>query len=85
MYPLLIADSIPGKATVRIAVEEGVAYRVGRFDVTGNRRFSIEEISGYFPFGAAVVAAGPQADRISASTPRPASKIFNWRFIFPLL
>ena len=56
MRDTLIADSIPGKATVRIAVEEGVAYRVGRFDVTGNRRFSIEEISGYFPFGAAVVA-----------------------------
>ncbi|MGQ0704199.1 MAG: outer membrane protein assembly factor BamA [Gemmatimonadales bacterium] len=52
----LIADSVPGKGVVRITVDEGPAYRVGRFDVTGNRRFSIEELSGYFPFGAGALA-----------------------------
>ena len=52
----LIADTIPGKAIVRIAVDEGPQYKVGRFEVSGNRRFSTEEISNLFPFGREVVA-----------------------------
>ncbi len=52
----LIADSVPGKAIVRIQVDEGKAYKVGRFEVTGNRRYSAEELSAYFPFGKEVVA-----------------------------
>lgn len=52
----LIADSVPGKAIVRVTVEEGQAYQVGRFEVAGNRRFSIEEISTFFPFGKEVLA-----------------------------
>ncbi|HEU5218793.1 MAG TPA: POTRA domain-containing protein, partial [Gemmatimonadales bacterium] len=52
----LIADSVPGKAIVRIQVEEGKAYKVGRFEVSGNRRYSAEELSTYFPFGKEVVA-----------------------------
>jgi outer membrane protein insertion porin family len=52
----LIADTIPGKAIVRIAVDEGPQYKVGRFEVSGNRRFSTEEISNLFPFGKEVVA-----------------------------
>jgi outer membrane protein insertion porin family len=57
----LVADSVPGKAIIRIAVEEGPAYKVGRFEVTGNRRFSTEEVSGFFPFGKAVVAGSGTA------------------------
>jgi outer membrane protein insertion porin family len=66
----LVADSVPGKAIVKIAVEEGRAYKVGRFEVSGNRRFSAEELSAYFPFGKEVVAgtANPAATR---STGRP--------------
>jgi outer membrane protein insertion porin family len=52
----LVADSTPGKAIIRITVDEGAAYKVGRFDVAGNRRFSIEEVSTFFPFGKGVVA-----------------------------
>jgi outer membrane protein insertion porin family len=52
----LIADSVPGKAIVRVKVDEGDPYKVGRFEVSGNRRFSVEEISGYFPFGKEVLA-----------------------------
>jgi outer membrane protein insertion porin family len=48
----LIADSVPGKAIVRIGVDEGAAYKVGRFDIAGNRRFSSDELSNLFPFGA---------------------------------
>ena len=52
----LIADSVPGKAIVRVKVDEGEAYKVGRFEVSGNRRFSSEEISTLFPFGKEVQA-----------------------------
>ncbi len=52
----LIADSVPGKAIIRIQVDEGRAYKVGRFEVSGNRRYSAEELSAYFPFGKVVVA-----------------------------
>jgi outer membrane protein insertion porin family len=52
----LIADSVPGKAIVRVKVDEGQAYRVGRFEVVGNRRFSVEEISTFFPFGKEIQA-----------------------------
>ena len=56
----LVADSVPGKAIIRITVDEGPAYKVGRFEVTGNRRFSIEEISTFFPFGKLTVAGSGQ-------------------------
>ncbi len=52
----LIADSVPGKAIIKIQVDEGQAYKVGRFEVSGNRRFSAEDLSAYFPFGKEVVA-----------------------------
>jgi outer membrane protein insertion porin family len=52
----LIADSVPGKAIVRVAVDEGATYKVGRFDVSGNRRFSTEDLSAIFPFGRNVTA-----------------------------
>ena len=52
----LIADSIPGKAIVRVQVDEGQAYKVGRFELAGNRRFSVEEISSFFPFGKQILA-----------------------------
>jgi outer membrane protein insertion porin family len=52
----LIADSMPGKAIVRVTVDEGAAYKVGRFDIAGNRRFSVEEISTYLPFGKEILA-----------------------------
>ncbi len=52
----LIPDSVPGKAIVQFQVAEGPAYQVGRFEVSGNRRFSSEQISGFFPFGELVQA-----------------------------
>ncbi len=56
----LIADSIPGKGIIKIAVDEGVQYKVGHFDISGNRRFSNEELSGYLTFGTGTVAGTGQ-------------------------
>ncbi len=46
---LLVNDST-GKATLVVQVSEGEPYRVGTFDVVGNRRFSTEEIETLNPF-----------------------------------
>lgn len=46
----LIVDRERGKALARITVDEGQRYRVGDFEVTGNRRFNAEEIERFFPF-----------------------------------
>ncbi|HEV7364811.1 MAG TPA: outer membrane protein assembly factor BamA [Gemmatimonadales bacterium] len=47
----LVSDSTGGKAVLRLTVDEGPVYRVGTFDIQGNRRFSIEELRALYPFG----------------------------------
>jgi outer membrane protein insertion porin family len=47
----LIVDRERGKALLDITVEEGKRYRVGSFEVVGNRRFSSEEVERFYPFG----------------------------------
>jgi outer membrane protein insertion porin family len=43
-------DSTTGKAVLHLAVEEGTAYKVGQFQVAGNRRFSTDELTALYPF-----------------------------------
>jgi outer membrane protein insertion porin family len=52
----LVSDSVPGKAILRLAVDEGESYQVGTFEINGNRRYSTEELSTFFPFGSRIVA-----------------------------
>jgi outer membrane protein insertion porin family len=47
----LISDSAGGKAVLHLTVDEGQVYRVGAFDIQGNRRFSTEELRTFYPFG----------------------------------
>lgn len=44
-------DTLHGKATLHLAVEEGQVYKIGGFQVIGNRRFSTEELMALYPFG----------------------------------
>ncbi|HEU4563232.1 MAG TPA: outer membrane protein assembly factor BamA [Gemmatimonadaceae bacterium] len=46
----LVVDRERGKALVRLNVDEGKQYKVGTFEVAGNRRFSTEELQRFFPF-----------------------------------
>ncbi|MGH7606915.1 MAG: outer membrane protein assembly factor BamA, partial [Gemmatimonadales bacterium] len=39
-----------GKATLVVRVSEGDPYRVGTFEIVGNRRFSTEELETFYPF-----------------------------------
>ena len=44
----LVVDQETGKAKLIITVTEGPQYTLAGFDITGNRRFSTEELSRYF-------------------------------------
>lgn len=46
----LVPDSTTGKALLKLTVDEGQVYKVGSFDIQGNRRFSSEELKAFFPF-----------------------------------
>ncbi|GAC1685053.1 MAG: outer membrane protein assembly factor BamA [Gemmatimonadaceae bacterium] len=47
----LIVDRTRGKALADITVAEGPQYRVGTFEVVGNKRFSTDEVERFYPFG----------------------------------
>lgn len=47
----VVIDRELGKALIRLTVHEGEQYRLGRFDVIGNQRFSTDEVRGFYPFG----------------------------------
>jgi outer membrane protein insertion porin family len=51
LHDTLLVDHDNGKATLRVTVDEGRPYQVGRVRVEGNRRFSTEEIMVLNPFG----------------------------------
>ena len=61
----LISDSTGGKAVLRLNVDEGSVYRVGTFDLQGNRRFSSEELRALYPFG----PVGPDGAPIERNQP----------------
>src|SRR5436305_1518759 len=46
----LLVDDSTGKATLVVRVSEGEPYRVGTFEIVGNRRFSTDELQQIFPF-----------------------------------
>ncbi len=44
-------DRERGKALVDVTVSEGPRYHIGKFEVTGSRRFSNEDLQRFYPFG----------------------------------
>ncbi|MBL0172361.1 MAG: outer membrane protein assembly factor BamA [Gemmatimonadaceae bacterium] len=46
----LVVDRDRGKGLVEITVDEGPRYRIGSFEIAGNRRFSTEELKRLYPF-----------------------------------
>ncbi|HXE58304.1 MAG TPA: outer membrane protein assembly factor BamA [Gemmatimonadales bacterium] len=55
----LAVDSLGGRAVLHLAVEEGRQYRVGSFSISGNRRFSTDELMAFYPFHGAERRAVP--------------------------
>ena len=58
MKDTLEVDRATGKALVRIQVAPGKRYRVGSFEVIGNRHFSTEDINRFYPFQTREVSLG---------------------------
>jgi outer membrane protein insertion porin family len=50
MKDTVIIDRERGKGLVEITVNEGDRYRVGSFEVVGNKLFSSDQISQFYPF-----------------------------------
>ena len=46
----LIIDRAAGKAIIDLAVSEGPRYKIGSFEVLGNKRFSTPEVQQFYPF-----------------------------------
>lgn len=46
----LIIDRQAGKAVIDLTVSEGPRYKIGTFEVLGNKRFSTPEVQQYYPF-----------------------------------
>jgi outer membrane protein insertion porin family len=65
----LIADTAGGKAVLHLTVDEGPIYRVGTFDISGNRRFSTEELMQLYPFATATVKRTGDSAATSAAAP----------------
>jgi outer membrane protein insertion porin family len=47
----LVVDRTRGKGLIDLGVAEGPQYKIGSFEVVGNRRFTQEDISHLYPFG----------------------------------
>ncbi|MBC8085752.1 MAG: outer membrane protein assembly factor BamA [Phycisphaerae bacterium] len=46
----LVVDRAKGKGLIKLDVEEGPQYRLGSFEIGGNRRFSTDELNTFYPF-----------------------------------
>jgi len=46
----LIVDRDRGKGLVQIGIDEGPRYRIGTFEVAGNRRFPTADLKRFYPF-----------------------------------
>ncbi|MBI1966837.1 MAG: outer membrane protein assembly factor BamA [Gemmatimonadetes bacterium] len=46
----VMVNESTGKAALVVRVSEGDPYRIGSFEIVGNRRFSTEELDTFYPF-----------------------------------
>ena len=47
----LIVNAETGKGVLILTVDEGSQYRIGSFDIVGNRQYVTEQLEQFFPFG----------------------------------
>ena len=90
----LVVDEATGKATLVVRVSEGEPYRVGTFEIVGNRRFSTDELGTLYPFtgetrtgvlGLGGVRRGPayfNQDRWNDATQKLQTVYFNNGYIY---
>jgi len=71
LHDTLLVNEATGKAKLVMRVSEGEVRRVGSFEIAGNRRFSTEELEGYYPF------AKDRVNRLLGRTTTKPDVIFN--------
>ena len=69
----LIVDRARGKGLIDITISEGPRYKVGNFEVLGNRRFSTDQVKAFYPFG----------DNNQASVVQKATTIIRRSYVNP--
>ena len=47
----LVINESTGKATLIVSVDEGDQYKVGTFEILGNREFTRQQLEQFYPFG----------------------------------
>jgi outer membrane protein insertion porin family len=72
----LIVDEEHGKALIDLTVHEGPRYRVGGFEVVGNRRFTSEQIATLYPFTDREPTLAERAEALVKRRP-PATDVFD--------
>ncbi|MBL0939756.1 MAG: outer membrane protein assembly factor BamA [Gemmatimonadaceae bacterium] len=73
----LIVDRDRGKGLVRIGVEEGPKFRVGTFEIAGNRRFPTDALRRYYPFDGAEPSLGQRVKGLIKRQPAAPEGIFD--------
>ncbi len=73
----VIVDRSRGKALLDITVSEGKQYKVGTFDVIGNRHFSSEEVDRFYPFGPQSATLTERAGDLLFHRLRPPAGVFD--------
>lgn len=84
-----------GKAVLRVEVSEGDQYRVGTFEIVGNRRFTTDELESLYPFrsggisgflglggGAPTMGATFDQEKWDAATQNVRTRYFNTGYIY---
>lgn len=75
----LLVDRERGKALIDLTVDEGPRYKVGKFEVEGNTRFSTEGINLYYPFNKTTVTVGDRVrGLLGRATPKDVFDQSRW-------
>ncbi|MGV3709826.1 MAG: outer membrane protein assembly factor BamA [Gemmatimonas sp.] len=73
----LVVDRTKGKALVSLNVDEGPQYRIGTFEISGNRRFSTEELMAFYPFDDEGATFSQRLRGLISRTPNAPKGMFN--------
>jgi len=73
----LIVDRLRGKGLISLEVDEGPQYRLGSFEIGGNRRFSTAELNSFYPFDDAGPTLSQRVKGILKREPNAPDGMFN--------
>ena len=81
----VVVDDTTGKASLVVRINEGDRYRIGSFEIAGNRRFSTSELDLYYPFATAKSDAYFDQQKWQDAVQNVQSLYFNNGYIYMTL